>query len=171
MQISHQRRTALLWITSFSLVVGLSGCSLFQNQAHIEALKKVRFIDTAYGVRAILDEAILFETDSADLNTQSSVVLDALTPYFEKAHNDIVIEGHTDSRGRAEYNNKLSLQRALAVKSAMVARKIPEKRIITDGLGSSVPVVPNAKTPQELAKNRRAEFVFLGETVKSMDLK
>lgn len=144
-----------------------AGCAS-NTSRDAEALKRVRFVDSPEGARAILDNAILFPVDSSILHPQSESVLDALRPSFAKARGMIIVEGHTDSRGKAEYNAKLSLQRAEAVKVAIVNRQIPPSRIATKGLGFTKPAMQNAKTEEEHAQNRRAEIVFVGETVESI---
>ncbi len=64
----------------------------------------------------------------------------------------IRVEGHTDSRGTAEYNMKLSQRRADAVANALIQRGVDPVRITTIGFGESQPVSSNA------AANRRVEI-------------
>ena len=74
-----------------------------------------------------------------------------------KAHEDIdlVLEGHTDSRGSDEYNMSLSDRRASAVKEKLVADYgIPAGRISAVGYGESRPVASN-ETDDGRARNRR----------------
>jgi OOP family OmpA-OmpF porin len=66
----------------------------------------------------------------------------------------IVVEGHTDSSGAAEYNQRLSERRANAVKDYLVERGVEAGRISTVGLGESQPVGDNA-TEEGRAQNRR----------------
>lgn len=66
----------------------------------------------------------------------------------------VKIIGHTDKHGNANDNQKLSEQRALAVKEFFVSRGIDVSRITTSGKGSSEPV------GDEDSKNRRVEFRF-----------
>lgn len=156
-------RLALLLIA----VVAMTGC-VSNPQRDVEALKRVRFVDSPEGARAVLDNAILFPLDSPNMYPQSEGVLDALKPSFSKARGQIIIEGHTDNRGQADYNTTLSKQRADAVKAALIARQVPPSRITTRGLGFAKPVNRNAKSEKEHAENRRAEIIFVGETVDSI---
>ena len=73
-----------------------------------------------------------------------------------KAYPNINIEvgGHTDSSGKADMNNALSLARANAVKAQLVAQGIAGDRISTKGYGSSMPATANAAD----AANRRVEI-------------
>ena len=74
-----------------------------------------------------------------------------------KAHEDIelVLEGHTDSRGKEDYNQDLSDRRAKAVKAKLTeVYGIPASRISTVGYGESRPIADNA-TDEGRARNRR----------------
>jgi outer membrane protein OmpA-like peptidoglycan-associated protein len=72
----------------------------------------------------------------------------------------IQIEGHTDNVGSAAANQKLSEQRAQAVKRFLVVKGVDESRISTVGYGASKPISDN-KTAQGKAFNRRIEFKVL----------
>ena len=67
------------------------------------------------------------------------------------------IGGHTDSVGPAEANRALSLGRAKAVLSALVANGVAEGRLSAEGWGETKPVV-DATDEIGHAKNRRVEF-------------
>jgi outer membrane protein OmpA-like peptidoglycan-associated protein len=73
-----------------------------------------------------------------------------------ESHSYVII-AHTDSDGNAEYNKKLSVKRAEAVKIYLVAKGIDASRLITIPYGSSVPIAPNTSDANK-AKNRRIEF-------------
>ncbi len=68
---------------------------------------------------------------------------------------DFVISGHTDSRGSDAYNDRLSIRRATTVYNMLVQRGIPARKMKIEGFGERQPVVPNAKTSEEHAENRR----------------
>jgi outer membrane protein OmpA-like peptidoglycan-associated protein len=70
----------------------------------------------------------------------------------------LTIEGHTDSTGSSDYNQKLSLQRADAVKAYLVAAGIEAGFLQTKGFGSAKPVADNASELGR-AQNRRVELV------------
>lgn len=71
----------------------------------------------------------------------------------------IVIEGHTDSVGSDETNQRLSQQRAEAVRSYLVSKGVPAEQISAVGQGESQPVADNG-TPEGRANNRRVEIVL-----------
>ncbi len=104
---------------------------------------------------------ILFETDEADLKSSSGTgitkVAEFLNNYPER---QILIEGHTDSTGRAEYNQELSLARAESVKDALVSYGVDSSRIETDGFGQDRPVASN-DSDFGRTQNRRVEIVIL----------
>ena len=71
----------------------------------------------------------------------------------------ILIAGHTDDRGEAEYNNELSLRRAEAVRQYLIDNFDADgKKLIARGYGESQPVADNA-TEAGMQQNRRVEVV------------
>jgi outer membrane protein OmpA-like peptidoglycan-associated protein len=71
----------------------------------------------------------------------------------------IVIEGHTDSQGAEDMNQKLSERRAESVKDYLVSQGVPAERIRTEGRGESQPIADN-NSPEGRANNRRVEIVM-----------
>lgn len=69
----------------------------------------------------------------------------------------ISIEGHTDNKGNAATNLKLSAKRADAVKNYLIKKGISADRIASQGFGDAKPVAPNT-TPAGRTKNRRVEL-------------
>ena len=72
----------------------------------------------------------------------------------------VSIEGHTDNRGKANRNRKLSKQRAEAVKAYLVNKKIAADRLETVGWGPDAPIASN-KGKRGRSKNRRVEFIII----------
>ncbi|MFA7494996.1 MAG: OmpA family protein [Acidithiobacillus sp.] len=72
----------------------------------------------------------------------------------------IRLEGHTDQVGSASYNQKLSLNRATAVKKALMAQGIASQRLDVVGYGDTRPLASNT-TEIGRAQNRRVEVVKL----------
>ncbi len=108
--------------------------------------------------RALL-YGIEFDTDSARLRPKSRAVLDDVAKALS-AHPDwkLSIEGHTDSTGTAEHNQKLSEQRAAAVSAYLAAHGVTASRLSSDGFGASQPIADNS-TALGRARNRRVEIV------------
>jgi outer membrane protein OmpA-like peptidoglycan-associated protein len=69
----------------------------------------------------------------------------------------VVVEGHTDSIGTNQYNQRLSERRANAVRKYLIERGIASSRIRVVGYGEQRPIADNSTT-EGRALNRRAEF-------------
>ncbi|MCK5901680.1 MAG: OmpA family protein [Cocleimonas sp.] len=74
----------------------------------------------------------------------------------------IVIEGHTDNKGNATTNLKLSQQRAQAVVNWLLKKGIEKEQLIAVGRGALSPIADN-KTEEGRTKNRRIEFIVKGK--------
>ena len=97
------------------------------------------------------NKATLRETSKIELNRLTSMLLE--TP-------DIVIQinAHSDSRGRAEYNMKLSADRANSVVNYLVLKGVNRNRLIAKGYGESMLLIQNATNEDEHQANRRTTF-------------
>lgn len=113
--------------------------------------------------RITVDEQVggpLFEFDKAEIRNTAAIdqVVKILTDHPGL---NVSITGHTDSRGKAEYNQRLSEKRADVVAKYLAAKGVAANRIKTAGMGESVPVANN-DTDAGRAKNRRVEFIISG---------
>jgi outer membrane protein OmpA-like peptidoglycan-associated protein len=73
---------------------------------------------------------------------------------------ELIIEGHTDSHGGDDLNQKLSQERAESVQQYMInAMRIPTYRLIATGYGETRPVASN-ETAAGRARNRRIDIVI-----------
>ena len=73
-------------------------------------------------------------------------------------------EGHTDSVGGDDYNQKLSENRAAAVRDYLVQQGLPVANVNAVGYGKTQPVASNA-TAAGRQQNRRVELVVSGEVI------
>jgi outer membrane protein OmpA-like peptidoglycan-associated protein len=73
-------------------------------------------------------------------------------------------EGHTDNVGGEEFNQKLSEQRANAVREYLISQGIAPEKVTADGKGFSMPVAENT-TADGRQKNRRVELIVSGEVI------
>ncbi|RTY86694.1 OmpA family protein [Flavobacterium sp. RSP15] len=105
--------------------------------------------------------AVYFNSGKATFKTGDVPArLDAMAEILKNYPNaKFSIEGHTDSDGSDEYNQKLSEDRASIVKEAMIERGIKAENLNTVGFGESTPVETN-KTAAGKAKNRRTELLL-----------
>jgi len=100
-----------------------------------------------------------FELAQANLMPGAARTLDDVAAVLKAYPGaEVLVEGHTDSTGVPADNHRLSLERADAVKSALVARGVAADRIKTAGIGQDRPVASN-DTIEGRARNRRTELV------------
>ena len=110
------------------------------------------------GIVVTLKNEILFDTNSAVLSTEAGNTLLDLNKVLKKyPSNIIVVEGYTDSTGKADYNKKLSEQRAKAVYDFIVNNGLKTSSISYVGYGVANPVADNS-TAAGRAKNRRVQL-------------
>ncbi len=102
---------------------------------------------------------IYYDFDKATLRETSKTELDKLASMLNETPNVVVqISSHTDTRGKASYNLKLSAARAKSVVDYLVSKGVDRSRLIAKGYGESRPVIPNAQTEDEHQANRRTTF-------------
>lgn len=107
----------------------------------------------------IVATGIRFDVGKTSLKPESMGIINTIAKMM-KEHPELrfSVEGHTDSDGELEANQKLSEGRAEAVKSQLVSMGIASDRLTTKGLGESNPIATN-DTPEGKANNRRVEFI------------
>ncbi|MCG8307781.1 MAG: OmpA family protein [Cytophagales bacterium] len=106
----------------------------------------------------ILDSSVLFEFASDFINKTAHPMLDKLVEFMkEKPSIELLISGHTDNVGPAQYNISLSKRRAESVLDYFVSHGISDARFQVEGHGSERPIASN-DTSEGQSKNRRVEF-------------
>lgn len=117
-------------------------------------------------VLSILNEAVLFDPGQASLRPAGLEVLDTVLGTLRGIPNDLVIEGHTDSRpvSNARYgsNWELSTARAVSVLRYMELQGFPVDRLSAAGYADRRPIADNA-TAEGQAQNRRVEIVIVSD--------
>lgn len=102
---------------------------------------------------------INFDFDSYSIRPDAREILTANADYLLKNRvSSIVVEGHCDERGTAEYNMALGERRAQETKKFLVNLGINESIVKTISYGEERPLDPN-NSEDAWAKNRRAHFV------------
>lgn len=126
-----------------------------------EALPSAEVERVGEGIRLVLKEdAVRFDTNKSTLTHQAVLNLDKLVKVFsDYPDTNVVIYGYTDSSGSAEYNLKLSAQRAESVKNYLVSKGLVSSRFSVQGLGIADPIATN-ETAEGKAQNRRVEFMI-----------
>jgi outer membrane protein OmpA-like peptidoglycan-associated protein len=111
------------------------------------------------GINMTFDASLAFEINSAAISESYKKDLNAAASVF-KSYEDtnILIEGHTDDTGSAEYNMSLSEKRAKAVRDYLVSQGIASSRLTAKWYGEDQPKYPNDEANR--AKNRRVELAI-----------
>ncbi|MCH7708216.1 MAG: OmpA family protein [Myxococcales bacterium] len=101
---------------------------------------------------------VKFAFDSDEIDPASAVVLDVVAETLNSRPNvRVLVEGHTDSRGDAAYNQTLSQRRAESVQRHLIGRGVPASRMQARGFGEFQPEAGN-DTDEGRALNRRVEL-------------
>ena len=125
--------------------------------------KSVRVVDN----EIVILEQVQFDTGKATIKQASNDLLDqvgqVLTQHPEMTK--VEVQGHTDNRGSAGLNKRLSQARADAVRTALIQRGVSAERLVTKGYGPDKPIDENA-TDEGRQRNRRVQFVILDKQPK-----
>ena len=114
------------------------------------------------GIVLTLPSGVYFESGRSDVKPGARERLARIGQALAGASDrKILVEGHTDSTGSAEFNMKLSELRAESVKAVLVQNAVSPDRIETHGYASTKPVGSNG-TPAGRSQNRRVEVVVQG---------
>lgn len=128
--------------------------------AALDALEKKEAAMAAPSVASPMNYTVYFDFDKSVITPAGQQVINQVLADAQ-AHNpsSISVTGHTDLVGPEDYNMALSLRRADAVRSALIAGGISADKITVAGRGMSEPAVPTARGVKE-ARNRRAEIIL-----------
>jgi outer membrane protein OmpA-like peptidoglycan-associated protein len=103
---------------------------------------------------------VLFDVDEATLKPGGQRAVTELKNFLsEYKERNVLIEGHTDNTGSDSYNQKLSQQRANAVRQALIGQGVAGTRIRSAGLGEQYPKASN-NTNAGRQQNRRVEVII-----------
>jgi len=125
-----------------------------------DALAKVAAVkEESRGMVITLSGSVLFPSDQSTLlpeaQTRLNQVADALLATKER---NIIVEGHTDSRGSESHNLELSQRRAESVRTYLVGRGYEADRVQAHGIGKGRPATSN-DSAEGRANNRRVEII------------
>ncbi len=143
--------------TPAGLKVDAKGCPIEVT------IRETELLDTGM----IRLENVNFETNKADILPESYPTLDVVGMLLTKwPQLKLEIGGHTDSRGSAARNQKLSEARAKSVKEYMLGKfpQLSADQFTVKGYGKTKPIAPNTNE-LNWAKNRRVEFVVTNKDV------
>ena len=103
---------------------------------------------------------VLFDFDKSEVREDGRKTSQAVAAYMKKNPKAaLLIEGHCDERGTAEYNMALGERRATAVMTYLVSLGVPKAALSTVSFGKEKPLDPG-HGEGAWAKNRRAHFVL-----------
>ena len=112
------------------------------------------------GIKITFDSSLLFDVDSSTLRDATKEELDELAGVLQQYEDTkIQFAGHTDSTGPAEYNQKLSEERAKSVAKYTSFVGVDSERMIIIGYGENEPVATN-ETAAGRQQNRRVEMAI-----------
>lgn len=119
------------------------------------------------GIKITFHQGIQFAVNSSELTASSKTNLQDLAKVLNKySDTNILIEGHTDSTGKRDYNQSLSEKRAASVSTYLKTLGVTGVRITTVGYGPDQPVGDNA-TEYGRQQNRRVEVaIFANDKLK-----
>ena len=121
--------------------------------AQVEIVKDANDLDA---IKVTFDSGILFATNKSTLNDASKKALaDFVKNMSDMKDTDVTIFGHTDNTGKAEFNEKLSLERAQSVANYLKGLGM-ENNMVVEGKSWTMPVASN-DTAEGRQQNRRVE--------------
>jgi len=122
---------------------------------------EVERIDDAIVITFDENSGVFFDTNKYNINSRSQQSLDKLAGVFlEYPDTNILVVGHTDNTGAAEYNMTLSKNRANAVTTYLQNKGLSGGRFTTNWFGEDQPTNDNS-TPAGRAKNRRVNVAIV----------
>jgi outer membrane protein OmpA-like peptidoglycan-associated protein len=124
------------------------------------------------GLQVTFASGLLFDTESDVLNTNARQNLNSLAANLGKYPNtDLLIVGHTDSRGTDSFNLSLSERRAAAVVNYLASQGVNRGRLRPAGRGEAEPLTTN-ETEEGRQQNRRVEVaIYANEALKAQALR
>lgn len=123
----------------------------------------VKYYDRFLQDGKIIVSGIRFDVNKATLKPESMGVINEIVKLM-KQHPEIKfsVEGHTDSDGDTDFNQKLSEDRAHVVRNQLVSMGVNNERLTSKGFGETMPIDSNG-TAEGKANNRRVEFVKISD--------
>lgn len=124
-------------------------------------IKDAKIQRVGEGIKITFNSGILFQFNSADLQPEARTNIENLAKTLKKYKDtNILVEGHTDSVGTADYNMKLSDRRAQSVATFAESLGVDPSRFTVKGYGFTQPVATNS-TPEGRQQNRRVEVAIM----------
>ena len=161
------------WITKFADGKEFIDRAVMEKQkAELAAIEgaEVETVTDTNGLDAIkvtFDTGILFPTNGTALNASAKAALDKFAiSLLQNPDTDVTVFGHTDSTGTLAVNERISLERAQAVRNYLETKGIASNRFLkVEGKAYTEPVASN-DTAEGRAANRRVEvYISAGQAM------
>jgi len=164
-------KLAIKKLASFALLAVLTVPAWSQSAEDLEKQYNREKMQQALETREHYDlYGIHFESDKSTLDQGATPLLDDLATALKNFPDwGLRIVGHTDATGEPAANEVLSVQRADAIKAALVERGVATERLQAAGLGENRPIASN-QTPEGRALNRRVELVRFTDSAEAKKL-
>ena len=158
-QSGNRAQGAIIGAAAGALIGGTIGSRLDKQAEELAAIAETRRTEQGLIV-TLASNKIQFDVNRSQVKPESRAILVDLANVLKNYPEDIIlVAGHTDSDGAADYNLKLSEMRAQAVSDVLIANGVPGETIQIRGYGETQPVAPN-NTAAEKALNRRVELTI-----------
>ena len=158
-QSGNRAQGAIIGAAAGALIGGTIGSRLDKQAEELAAIAETRRTEQGLIV-TLASNKIQFDVNRSQVKPESRAILVDLANVLKNYPEDIIlVAGHTDSDGAADYNLKLSEMRAQAVSDVLIANGVPGETIQIRGYGETQPVASN-NTAAEKALNRRVELTI-----------
>jgi outer membrane protein OmpA-like peptidoglycan-associated protein len=128
-------------------------------QALLSKVQDLKSERTERGLVLTLPGGVLFASGKSVLLPSAQDRLRQVAMALKNDNRTVLVVGHTDNTGKEDMNQRLSENRADAVRKFLIQNGVPENRLRTSGMGESQPIESN-KTPAGRAMNRRVEMIL-----------
>jgi len=154
----HRAGGALIGAATGALAGGLIGNYLDKQAQELDQIPGAEVEKKGDALILNFEGGILFDTNSSSLSAGGQDRLRSVARTVSQYPKErLIVKGHTDSTGNAQYNQRLSEERANNVRSFLVVEGVPTARVTAIGFGATLPVASNA-TPEGRQQNRRVEI-------------
>ena len=170
-KLLNPARVALM---SFTLAFGVAALGVpawAQTEEELAKQYKRETMEQALQTKDSYDlYGLRFASDQAAIPDDAKPLLDDIATMLKNFPEwRLRIVGHTDATADPAHNEALSLERANAIKAALVERGIEEPKLAAAGAGEARPIAPN-DTPEGRALNRRVELTKFTDSAEAKRL-
>ncbi|MEA2490929.1 MAG: hypothetical protein QOH21_2721 [Acidobacteriota bacterium] len=158
-QTGNNRTGAVVGAAAGAAIGGAVGRRMDKQEQELRQIEGVEVTRPSEGeINVRLTSDILFDVNSSALRGTSRDTLRELASNFAQYPDNIIdVEGHTDSSGATDYNQRLSEQRAASVADYLIDAGVASRNVTVYGYGEMRPKSTN-DTAEGRQLNRRVEI-------------